>query len=108
MNNSGKQKISANSHPSNREIRVLPHHLLVNLHQRSRMSTMVKIGDLNMHNHSVVWHKGVVSFLPAPSVVKTTLTIVVRATLVVLSVVTPGISFEIVQIIRREMVVGAI
>lgn len=61
-----------------------------------------------MHIQRVVCHKGVVYFLPAPSVVKTTLTIVVRATLVVLSVVTPGISFEIVQIIRREMVVGAI
>ena len=57
---------------------------------------MVKIRDINMHIQRVVCHKGVVYFLPAPSVVKTTPMIVVRDPPVVLSVVTPEISLEIV------------
>lgn len=83
----GSRRVVPTSPPSNREIRVLPHYLLVNLHLRTRISTVVKILDLNLHIHRVVWSKVVVSLLPAPSLIKTTLVFVVSAPLVVSSVV---------------------
>ena len=79
-------------HPSNKYRRVLSHHLRVHLHVRTIVRTMVRILELNLHIHRVVWHKGVVSLLPTPSVVVTTLVCFVRATLVVLCAVRPGIS----------------
>ena len=79
-------------HPSHKYRRVLSHHLRVHLYVRTIVSTMVRNPDLYMHIHSVVWHKGVVSFLPIPSVVVTTPVFFVRSTLVVLCAVRSGIS----------------
>ena len=94
-----RQEMSLNSrrviligYPSNKYRRVLSHHLRVHLHVRTIVLTMVRILDLNLHIHRVVWHKGVVSFLPKPSVVVTTPVFVVRAPLVVLCVFRSGIS----------------
>ena len=88
----GNKRVIPIGHLSNKNRRVLPHHLLVHLHLRTRVNTMVKIPKLSVHSHIVVWHKRVVSFLPAPSVVGTTPVFVVRAPLVVSSAVRPGIS----------------
>ena len=69
---------------------------------------MVIIPLLNLHIHWVAWRKGVVSLLPAQSVVETTKVFVMRASMLVSSMVKHDISFENVQRIRREMVMGAI
>ena len=79
-------------HQSNKYRRVLSHHLRVHLHVRTIVSTMVRIPDLNLHIQTVVWHNGVVRFLPTLSVVVTTPVFFVRATLVVLCAVGLGIS----------------
>ena len=55
---------------------------------------MVKIPELNLHIHKVVWRKGVVSLLPTLSVVGTTQVLVVRPPPVVSSVARMGISWE--------------
>ena len=78
-------------YPSNKYRRVLSHHLRVHLHVRTIVLTMVRILDLNLHIHRVVWHNGVLSFLPTPTVVVTTPVFFVRSTLVVLCAVRSGI-----------------
>ena len=85
------KRVMPTSHLSNRNKRVLPHHLPVHLHLRIRESTMVRILDLNLHIHMVVWDQGVLILFPALSVVETTPVFVVRDPLVVSSVVKPGI-----------------
>ena len=95
-------------HQSNKYRRVLSHHLRVHLHVRTIVSTMVRIPDLNLHIHRVVWHNGVVSFLPTPSVVVTTPVFFVRATLVVLCAVRSCISWGSAQRTSKEVLMGAI
>ena len=56
------------------------------------LNTMVRIVELNLHIHMVVWRKGIVSLLPTPNVVETILVFVVRDPLVFLGNVRVGIS----------------
>ncbi|KAH0715068.1 hypothetical protein KY284_007973 [Solanum tuberosum] len=95
-------------HLSNRNRRDILHNLLVHLHLRTRVSTMVRILELSLPILREVWCKGVVSLLPRPCVLGTTQVFVVRAPLVVSSVVRLGISCESVQRTSREIVMGVI
>lgn len=95
-------------HVSNTNKRVLLHHLLLHQHLRTNVSTMVRVLELNLFIHMVVWRKVVESLLPTSSVVGTTLVFLVRALPVVLCVVRPGISCKSVQRISMEIVMGAI
>ena len=68
----------------------MTHHLHVHLHLKTKVITMVRIprvSELNLSILKTVWHKGVVSLLHVLSVIGTTQVFVVRALLVVSSVI---------------------
>uniref|UniRef100_A0A0V0GSX2 Putative ovule protein n=1 Tax=Solanum chacoense TaxID=4108 RepID=A0A0V0GSX2_SOLCH len=88
---SGSRRAMPTSHLSNRNRRDMLHHQLVHLHLRTRVSTMVRILELSLPILRAVWRKGVVSLLPAPSVVGTIQVCVVRDPLVVSIVARLGI-----------------
>ena len=70
------------------------------------MSTIVGILYLNIPSYKLEWGKWVVILLHAVSVVVSTLVFVMRAPLVISSVVRFRISYEIVTRIIKEMVMG--
>ena len=61
------------------------------------LSTVVRILELNMHTHRVVWRKEGVSFLLDPSVVRTFPVFFFRTPVVVSSAVRLGISWKTIQ-----------
>ena len=88
----GSRRVMSTGHPSNRNRRIKPNHMLVHLHLIIRVSNMVKIPELNVHIHRVVLLKGVVKLLSAPSVEETSPVFAMRALVVVSSVIGPCIS----------------
>ena len=92
---------------SNGNKRDLLHHLLVHLHQRTKMSTIVRLSKLNLLILRVVWHKGVVSLLHMLSGKGTTRGRVVMAPLVALSVVERSFYARVSEK-QAGMVMGAI
>ena len=61
----------------------------------TRLSAIIRILDLNLPIYNLVWYKGVVSLLHEASLVGSTEVFVLRALLVVSSVVRFGISSKI-------------
>ncbi|KAG5585316.1 hypothetical protein H5410_045750 [Solanum commersonii] len=85
---SGSKRVVRTGLPSNKNKRDLPHHLLVQLHLRTKVSTIVRIprvSELNLPIFKAGLHKGVVSLLHELSLVGTTHGYVVMAPLVILS-----------------------
>ncbi|KAL3380133.1 hypothetical protein AABB24_000652 [Solanum stoloniferum] len=104
----GSRRIMPTGHPSNRNRRDLLHHLLVHLHQRTKVSSIARISEPNLPILRVVWHKEVVILLHVLSVVETTQGSVVMAPLVASRVAKMVISCENVRRTSRVMVMGAI
>ena len=96
------------ANPSSKSIRDLLHHMLVKLHLGTKVSTIVRIPELNLFIFIVVWRKGVVNLLLLPNVVGTIQVLIKRAPLVVSCVVIMGISYENVQRTDKVMVIGTI
>lgn len=86
----GIRRVMPTGRPSKRNRKVGLPHLLVHMHLRTRVNTTVRFLELNLHMHRVVWRKGVVSILPALSVIGTTREFFMRAPIVVSSVVRVG------------------
>ena len=84
-------------HPSNRNRRVLLHHLLVHLQRRIMVSTIIGTLQLSLLILKVTCQKMVVILMYAPSVAGTIRVIVVMATPFILSVIRMGTSGESVQ-----------
>lgn len=86
-------RVMQTSYFSNRNIRDLLHHLLVNLRLRTKVSTIFKISEINLFILRVAWHKELVSLMHAPSAEGITQVLVMRAPLVVSILVRMVISF---------------
>ena len=86
-NESTQQKPLLNSQPSNRNRKDSLLHILVHVHLRTKVSTMIRTLELNLLILRVIWHKRVVILLHARSFVGYIQVLVVKGPLVLSSLV---------------------
>ncbi|KAG5605740.1 hypothetical protein H5410_027232 [Solanum commersonii] len=86
----GSNRVMQTGLLSNRNIRNMLHHLLVHLHQGTKMSLIIriqKISELDLPSHNVVWHMEVMGLLYVLSVVGPSQKCVMMAPLVASSMI---------------------